>query len=316
MPANRLRNQCSRAWRRALLVVLALTALGLNVGRAQAQTAPILKMGVYMPVMRDVTRKDVELTLRFWLDELARSGNIDIVPVKVYDDMATLKRDVDAGEVNFMVATMIGFAQYFKDDELANGVTGFKSLSDNLLLVVRRDAGFRTMADLAGKRLLLLEGDELSDIYMETYMMKLWGKPDWRRFGQISREKRSDKEVYRLFFNQSDAALIYRSGYETAAEMNPQIGKTLQILEPYSFSSRSSSNAFFSSKVPLSLRERFINAALKLNHTARGRQVLQIYQADVLEVSDKADLKPYRDLLVTHATLKAAAAPVGKKRNQ
>ncbi len=52
-------------------------------------------------------------------------------------------------------------------------------------------------------------------------------------------------------------------------------------------------------------RETITQAVLRLNETARGRQVLQIYLADNLVRTPLRDLAPFRELIETHRKLLA-----------
>jgi hypothetical protein len=279
-----------------------------------AEPLPPMAIGFYTPVIRDVSRKDVEVSLRFWTEELARSINVTYTPLQFYDDLEALRRDMNSGKVNFLVATSMGLVQHFPLGELGDGFSGYKNIPEHLLLVVRSDAGIRGPADLAGKRIGLLEGDELSAAYFEALMLQAWGKPDWNRLGPITRELRSSKLAHRLFFDQVDAALILRSGYEAALALNPQVGQRMQVLEAYTFKTRSPHIGLFSSLVRPEHREQITQAALKLNDTPRGRQVLQIYKADSMVRTPVRDLEPYRELLETHRTLLARAGKGGSGR--
>jgi len=283
---------------------LALALVLLCFGPARAEPPPVA-IGFYLPVVRDLPRKDVEVSLRFWVEELARNLGLTYRPVQMYDDLAALKRDMDSGKVNFLVTTAIGAVKHFAPEELADGFAGYKSKPDHLLLVVRRDAGISTPGDLAGKRIALMEGDDLSDLYLETLLLKAWGKADWKRLGLLSREQRSGKLAHRLFFGQTDAALIYRNGYEAALALNPQLGQRLQVLNDFSFRIRSPHIGVFSAQVRAEHREAITQATLRLNQTARGRQVLQIYQADDLVRTTLQELAPFRELIETHRQLLA-----------
>jgi hypothetical protein len=294
---------------------LLLLCLIFQAATARAEQ-PIVAIGFHTVVMRDFSRKDVEVSLRFWVEELSRSVNVGFRPVRFYDDLEEMKRDMDAGVINFMVASAMGIVQHFPPETLSDGFAGYKSVADHLLLVVRRDAGIRGPADLAGKRVVLPEGDDLTDIYLDTLLMKAWGKPDRSRLGIITRVERSSKMAHRLFFDQADAALINRSSYEAAAALNPQLNQRLTVLEDYSFRCRSAHIGLFSATLSPEHRERITQAALRLNDTARGRQVLQIYQADALVRTSVGDLIPFRELLEAHHTLLARAGrrPAGKNR--
>lgn len=294
-----------RRWFRVcLLLVLPL--------QAWAEPLPPMAIGFYTPVIRDIPRKDVEVSLRFWTEELARSIGLTYKPVQFYDDLSALRSDMSSGKINYLVATSMGVVQHFAPGELSDGFSGYKNTPEHLLLVVRRDAGIRGPGDLAGKRIGLLDGDELSDLYLDTLLMKAWGgKPDWQRLGPVSREQRSGKLAHRLFFHQIDAALMFRSGFDAALALNPQVGQRLQVLEEYTFKIRSPHIGLFSSLVRPDQREQITQAAMKLNDTARGRQVLQIYLADSMVRTHVSDLEPYRILLETHRGLLAKPGKAG-----
>ncbi|MBK6744134.1 MAG: PhnD/SsuA/transferrin family substrate-binding protein [Hydrogenophilales bacterium] len=304
-----------RACPRGLSRVLALCLLLIpGLATVRAEPLPPVSIGFYTPVIRDIPRKDVEVSLRFWIEELARSLNLTYTPVRFYDHIEALKRDIDAGKINFLVANSMGVVQHFSLGELGDGFSGYKNIPDHLILIVRRDAGIHGLADLAGKRIGLLDGDELSNIYLETLLMKTWGKPDWNRLGPVSREQRSSKLAHRLFFGQADAALIYRSGYEAVLALNPQVAQRLHVLEEHTFRIRSPHIGLFSARVRPEHREAITQAALKLNDSARGRQVMQIYLADSMVRTKVDELEPFRELLTTYRALRARADAQTEKK--
>jgi ABC-type phosphate/phosphonate transport system substrate-binding protein len=300
---------------RLLRLWLALTLLA-SWGWACAEPPPPIAIGLYLPVIRDVPRRDVELSLRFWVEELGAAVKLSYKPIRFYENMADLRRDMKSGEINFMVATSMGVVQNFATDELEDGFSSLKSKPDHLFLVVRRSAGIRDLPDLTGKRLAILESDELSEVYLETLLMKAGGVQVKTAMDGASRDKRSVSLVHRLFFGKADAALIYRNAYEAALAMNPQIGQQLQVLEAYSFKGRSPHIGLFSSRVALPDVEAITRAAMTLGSTARGRQVLDIYAADQMAVTRVQDLEPFRDLLAQNHALKAALLPARKKGAQ
>lgn len=298
---------------RLWIVLILLLAGGVGV---QAEALPPFAMAFHNRVINDLPRKDVEISLRFWIDELSRSINVSYKPVRFYDSMAEMKRDMANGTVNYMVASSMDVAEHFSLDELADGFAGYKSEPDHLLLVVRRDAGISNATDLIGKRLALTENDQLATIYLETLMMQGAGKLDWKMLAPVIWEQRSNKLAHRLFFGQADAALIYRNGYESALMLNPQIGQRLKVLDDYSLKIRSPYIGLFSAQVRPEHREAIAQAAMKLNNTARGRQVLQIYLADNLVPTSLKDLAPFQRLLEQHRTLKAGTKGSARKGGQ
>lgn len=295
-----------------LLPFLFCSLLWLILLRPAYAEVPPVAIGVYNPIIRDVPRKDAELSLRFWLAELGASVQLKYKPIRFYDDLGQMKRDLDSGELNFIVATSMGVVQHIPLDQLRDGFTGQKPAADDLYLVVRRAANIRTLADLAGKRFVLLDGDELSDVYLQVLLMRSRATVDASRLAAIDREKRSANLVHRLFFNRADAGLISRNAYEAALELNPQIGQRLQILDEYSFRGRSPVVGLFSAQMASDDRAIITRAAMSISGTARGRQLLDIYRADSMEVSSVSDLEPYRRLFNEYQTLRGQGSSAKK----
>ncbi|MCK9261191.1 MAG: phosphate/phosphite/phosphonate ABC transporter substrate-binding protein [Azoarcus sp.] len=291
--ANMISLNTSRRW---------LGILFLCIAPAFAHAAPpLLAIGVYLPAIRDVPRKDVEITVRVWVEEIASKVGVSIRPVQLYDDLSALKRDVVAGKVNYIVSTPMGLAQHFSDDDLADGFASAGAANDALLLVVRRDAGIRRPADLAGRHVQLRERDELSEIYLNTLLRVSGVSPS--QLKTVSTQRNANALVLKLFFNQCDAALITRNAFEIAGELNPQIRKRLQVLDAYTFEAYRDNIGMFSSSVSTEDREAITAAALTMDNTPRGRQLLEIYRTDKLIRSHVSDLHPYRALLATHNKL-------------
>jgi ABC-type phosphate/phosphonate transport system substrate-binding protein len=180
----------------------------------------------------------------------------------------------------------------------------YKTVDDDLLLVVRRDAGIRSMKDMAGKRFAMLDGDELSKVYLETLLLGALGPTGPDQLGVITLEPRSSKLTHRLFFGQADVALVYRSGYEAALELNPQIGQRLQVLDAYTFKTRSPFIGLFGAHVDDAFREVLIQIILTVGDTPRGRQMLQLYQGNVMARASVSEIAPYKALLDKRRLLK------------
>jgi hypothetical protein len=290
----------------------ALVLLALCLTAARAEPPPVA-IGFYLPVLRDVARQDIEVSLRFWVEELARSLNLTYKPIQFYDVMEHMKHDMEAGRINFIVADAMGIARYFKPEDLRDGFSGYKQDPENLLLIARVDSGVHGPGDMVGKRVGVLDGDELSEVYLDTLLYKAWGRSGWDRLGEVVRETRSNRLAHQLFFGRIDAALIYRSAYEAAVALNPQVGARLKVLDQYTFKIRSPHTAMFSSAVNPEDREIITRAALRLNESARGRQVMQIYKADDMVRTQVRDLQPFYDLLAMRRALKASTEAKGRK---
>lgn len=288
---------------RASLFYIALLCGVTSMARADD---PPFAIGLYTSVIREVPRKDVELSLRFWIGELVHEHVIEYQPIKLYDDFKVMSSDLEQGKINFIIAPAMGIVENLPVNKLADGFSGYLQSRDDLVLLVRRDANISQPADLRGKRISLLDDDMLMDKYIQVLLMRAGLRSDLSQLRSVLRESRCNKQINQLFFGQADAALVYSSAFELATAMNPQIGQRLQVLDTYAFSIRSPYIGLFSASLSPAYRERITNAALLMDNSARGKQVLQVYHADVMERTSISDLQAFKLLLDEHKALRRA----------
>jgi hypothetical protein len=107
--------------------------------------------------------------------------------------------------------------------------------------------------------------------------------------------------VLPVFFRQSDACVVTRSGFETMVELNPQLGRQLKILArspevvPAVFCFRADYAAGFKEDLFAGVRD--------LHKSAAGQQVLTVFQSDKIEDQPMSCLDSALELLATHQKL-------------
>lgn len=111
---------------------------------------------------------------------------------------------------------------------------------------------------------------------------------------------------------KADAALVYGYGYEVAVEMNPQLGRALRKLAEYPITSLFF--GFYSAKTDKRLRDRTLPVMPTLHTYPRGRQLLDIFKVERLEMATAAALQPALDLEREYQQLKAQVAQGVKRR--
>ncbi|MBK6744136.1 MAG: PhnD/SsuA/transferrin family substrate-binding protein [Hydrogenophilales bacterium] len=288
-------------WRRiSILAWMGLWSLcnGFPAG-AQGEVA---RIGFNVKIARDLNRGDVQAALSLWGEELSKKFGVP-TEMLYYDDMLSLRRDLDAGKVNFVIAAGMDFARHFKPGELTDGFRGAIQNDHTLLLLTRRDAGIGSLKGLAGKRVALLKDDELSEVYLETLCLGQYRRPCKQVFGAIEAVANSNQLIMRLVFGKADAVLSKRIGYETARELNPQIGNV--AVELTRFPLKSSYYGLYSRKVSPAFQERSLKRTPEMHKDIRGRQVLEVFKIDRLELANADELRPFYELLAEYDTLRA-----------
>lgn len=289
--------------KRGRCLFLALTlSLSIVSSGAAPPSGETLRVAVNIGALRDASRADVEVSLKLWAEELMRTLKVP-AEIRFYDDMAEIRRDLDADRVNFIVADGLDLIHHFNPGDLADGFGGLAPSEDRMLLLTRKGAGIHSGRDLAGKRILLLSNNAISDLWLETYCYRTFQKSCDKAGLLVAKENRSRQLVLKLFFDKADAVLVRGYAYELTLDLNPQIRERTEILEQILI--YPGSLGLFGSRVSPAFREYVIAKVPKLHEQARGRQLLEVMQTERVGRVPNALLDPIRQLRREHDTLAA-----------
>lgn len=282
-------------WR--LLAVLVFLMTGV-VGRA-AETEP-LKMGFYLPAIRDANMVDLKVSLGVWADEVARPYGVRLF-TSTYTDMGAIRRASDQGELNFINAPGMELAEMFSSDELRQGYARRHSgIDEGLALIAGARSGIQGFADLRGKRVERLNNDHLSEYFLETRCLKASGQ-DCRQYLVLKEQSHDIQSVYDVFFGRTDAALVSLATLRTAKELNPQVADRIKIVEDWK--AKALMFGMMTRNTDLGYRSLILNSIKEAIKTPRARQILELFKTDYLEPADASDLEPYRALLAEYKAL-------------
>lgn len=284
---------------------IGLLALVLALPVAPVVANPIeetVHMGSYSGARREWSRAEVRSTFDLWAQELASRFQIP-VSIAHYDDPQLLRRDFLSGKINSVNTDALTFVRDYKPDELAEGYATIMKGGWDLMLFAGRDVPAKGLADLAGKRIVLLEENTTGDLYLETLCLRHHQRACRDVFADMQRVNTSNQALMRVFFGKADLALVFGYGHAVAVEMNPQLGRHLRKLAEYPL--RSLFFAFYSTKVDKALRHRTVHITPTLHTYPRGRQLLDIFKIDHLEMATPADLQPVIDLERDYQALRA-----------
>lgn len=275
----------------SVIVTLALLLPATHATSAAAEES--IRLGFYAGARREWSRAEVRGTFDLWAQELAKKFQI---PVRIihYDDTLEMRQDFLAGKIDGINADAITLVRQYKLDELAEGYATIMKGGWNLMLFTGKASGVQNLADLAGKRIVMLEEDQAGELYLETLCLRHHQRPCREVFSDIQRVSTSNQALMRVFFGKADLAQVYGYGHDVAVEMNPQLGQSLRKLAEFPL--RSLFLAFYSTRVDPALRQRTIRIMPTLHTYPRGRQLLDIFKIDRLDVAYPAELQPVIEL--------------------
>lgn len=289
----------------SLIRRLFLLSLLAGLAAPYALAEEMIRLGFLYTARREMSRTEARASFDLWAQELMAKFDI---PIKVYyyDDMAVMRRDFRDLKINGVTTDAMLLARNFQLDELAEGYLVAMPGGWNLQLLAAKAAGIRGFQDLAGKRVVMLEDDPTSELFLEKLCLREFSRECRQVFAEIQQVPSNNQAAMRLFFGKADLALVNRYGYELALEMNPQLaGKVDRVLEEMPLASQYF--AFFSPHVAPEFRQRTLRVIPTMHTYPRGRQLLDMFKMDHLELARPAMLKPFMQLEREYRDLKARA---------
>lgn len=286
--------------RRVSLGLAVCMSMASGVAWAAPPTEEVLRVAVHMGAVRDATRADIEASLGVWANEL--TGLLEVQSeVHFYENLSGVRQALQSGTVNFIIADALSLVRHFDLETLADGFGGGGRSEDNMLLISRKGAGIQSASDLAGKRVVLLDDNDISDLLLETACLKKLRQSCAKARVKIDKANRSRQQVLKLFFDNADAAIVRGYAYDLAVELNPQILSKIQIVERYPV--YGGALGMFSNRVSPKFREYVILKAPQIVNYPRGRQLMSVLQADSIRRMPRSILDPVKALIVEHDAL-------------
>lgn len=293
----------------------ALVGMGLLWAATAALSAPptddTLRVAVHWGGIYDVSRADVETSVNLWANEISKALELPS-QVRLYDNLADIRQALASGEANFIMADGLSFVREFDLSALSDGLGGDERGDDDLVLLVRQGAGIRSPRDLAGKRVVLMEDSEVSELMLETTCRRALGTDCARAALTVSRVKRSRQQVMKLFFGTDDAAIVRGYSYRLSAELNPQVRERVQVLTRLPI--YAGPMGLFSSRLNASFRDYVLSQVPKMQLSPRGQQMMELLQIQTLGRFSKDRLAPIQALLQEHEALLKRSDPRGATR--
>lgn len=264
------------------------------------------RVGFTSSMFADVHQNDARAAIKIWAQLLAAEHGIPIDGEPLIIDSQVAGRMLREAAVNAMGMLVTEYPALVEGNRFDPiFVTRYQgALAERYVLLAHREGAVRRVADLRGRSLLVHDNPRacLASPWLDVVLDDS-GLPVATR---LARAVRSDpqlaKVVLPVFFRQADAALVTRSGFETLAELNPQLRQKLVVLAesedivPAVFAMRAAYASTF--------RDALLDALDTLDRTAAGRQVLTIFRGDSLERVAPSALDTAFGIIERHRSLR------------
>jgi ABC-type phosphate/phosphonate transport system substrate-binding protein len=165
------------------------------------------------------------------------------------------------------------------------------------VLLVHNNSTFKKLSDLRGAQIV-------SHLHRDMVLLPAWlgttlasnGLPMPERF--FGSQRQSDKinqVVLPVFFHRLDAACVSRPNWQTAIELNPQLGRDLRplIVSPAVIPT----GFFFRKNTKAESRDALIKSIQATATLAAGRQIMDLYQSGGFAIKTMAAMKPTLEMV-------------------
>ena len=259
------------------LVCFALMPMAIAADDAFSEET--LRAGFYSKSFPDFSAEDVEITVKLLSEELGKDVGVNSL-VTVYSDIEAMRRDFEAGTINFVVASSILLVTQFDTNLMSDGfrLVLLDGLADRLLVLGQRKPDKANFDSYLGQRLVLAEYDPMTELYLDFLSWSHFKQGYRSSFKVLKPEKKAHQLLLMLFFNQADVTCVYQNHYQTAVEMNPQLQERLKVLAQVE--NLPQGMGLFHKSTPRAFREKVIRESSKLHERPRGQQLLQLFKSE------------------------------------
>ena len=272
-------------------------------------------MGFYVhSITENTSLSDIEVSLNFWAKDLiaeeSQKMHLNFVESRavLFDTMPEMHQALLRGELDMIIAPPLAIVREFKREELEDGFTGMLvgNQPDNLYLVVRGDKNINDIKGLSGKRLLLPEGDELAEVFIDTLFLKQFKTNYKAKLASVQKQTKGSRILLDIYFNKADAGVIYRNAYDVMVELNPDITRTVLVLEKLPIKTKNFS--YFVKGYPYAheLSTMVINS---FRQSVRAKQILEVFRTPELDHCSINELDFYEQYYADYLRLKKGLAP-------
>ncbi len=259
-----------------------------------------IRFGFIRTIMGSINENDAKAAIHTWTKSLTRELNLPVDPeTTIYSALSEIKKALEENRVDVLYATIpqwFAFQHLIAEDALI-AIEQSGKLTEEYLLLVHRDNPVREVRELKGMSLRVLDNARtaLGRSWLTAFLAEERLGSAGAHFKDLKMLKKINDTLLPVFFKQADACLVDRNGFDTMAELNPQIARQMKVVAasspyfPLIFCFRKA----YQSRV----KQMILDDIQKMVESASGAQLLTIFQMDGMQQISIADLADTISLL-------------------
>lgn len=268
-----------------------------------------LNVGYTKSLLSEVDFKDAQVAMDLWVKELSKDSKNPLHPRSILiNDLPSLVRAINAKEVDVLGLSCL---DYFKIKDQVNLEPAMVAIiagkpSKEFSLIIRKDKNLKNLHGLKDMKLLVGEERPANGVplmWLDTFLVKQGIPGSKKLFGNIKEVDKVSQAVLPVFFKQADACLVSRSGFETMAELNPQIGEQLEIVA--TSPEFVLGGVFFRKDFREDIKKLITDTCMKFCTYPSGKQIVTLFKAEAFSPFKQSYFTSLLDLTKEYNQLKA-----------
>lgn len=295
--------------RKLAALSVACATLFAHVASGAGQETPF-RFGFAGSMFTDLAEADARAAIRVWSKIIGDERDIPVDPNAAFiHGVDKLVEALQEHSVDAAVMSAPDFALVRQRHPIGRTFFGLtrRGWEVEYLLLVHRESGFHTMADLAGKKINVFSNPRMSlaEAWLDLLLHEQGHDAAGRHFASQTSRNKLSAVVLPVFFRNVDACLVTRDGFELMSELNPQVGLSLRTIAvsevfcPFLIAFRDDYD---------SPHEEGVYHALEhIHETPAGQQILNVFQFERLDPGPVSRLDSALALLRRHAALESTS---------
>lgn len=297
-------------------MLLLAAAVCLQVGLAQS--AEIVRVEFSRLIIGEINENDTMAAVKLWSTALVVTDDfsVNVQPI-IYEDARGIEIALNKCMVDLINLGVDEFfdLQHLLDPEKFIVAVNGGTITEEYLLLARTKSHIADIKDLKGGALRFSKNARtvLSTIWLDVKLAEA-GLPSTEHFfDQMIPANKISGALLPVFFGKADACLVTRKGFNTMAELNPQISHQLRILA----ASKEYIPGFlaFRKSYHSEIKDVVVNNIKTWHQTSAGRQILTIFQMDDLVFQPFEIIVPTMELIKEHRRLFGADTGTSRPGN-
>lgn len=286
-----------------------LQFLTLKVSFCQEDNQRLLRVAFSSKMFSDVNEEDAKAAMKVWAQVLYKERGLPISSkITVVDSVGEAGRLLRTKKIEAVAVTIPEYAELRSELPTKHVVVNSygKGFTESYVLLVHRGKGIKRVKELRGKSIIFFLNPRMSlaSFWLAKIIDNEGGCHNGRFFGRETQANKLIRVVTPVYFGQVDACVVTQRGFQTMSELNPQLGRQLEVI------------ATSPGVVPgaLFLREDISPALIKktyalfdqIDATIAGKQAMIVFQGGKLLVEPISILEESLELLGSQKKLRGS----------